>query len=169
MFGDKHAGYTTAFIFRVSDPCARGRRRQYAFICLSRTGEMKAVRIFKVLSQVFADLAAWIQSLAEGEADRLDHENGNQYTIGGGGSDYTAGLRDARANSVNGSNGEPRSSFISGRGGSGFQDGSGLNGGIRGVRSRGLAELVGQPDFFLQLHVRFVEILARLRYQMDGN
>ena len=122
---------------------------------------MKAVRTFKILSQVFADLAAWIQSLAEGEADRLDQEGSGNSNMG---SDYTTGLREARANSVNGSGGEPRSSFLSGRGG-GFQDG----GGIKGVRSRGLAELVGQPDFFLQLHVRFVEILARLRYQMDGN
>lgn len=118
-----------------------------------------------MLSQVFRELAAWVQSLAEGEADRLCSENSNEYSTAGGGSGYSAGLREARANSVNGGN-EPRSSFLSGRQGGGFERG-GMRG-IRGVRSRGLAELVGQPDFFLQLHVKFVEILARLRFLMEG-
>ena len=121
-----------------------------------------------MLSQVFRELAAWVQSLAEIEAERCDCENLSQYSTPGGGSGYSAGLREARANSVNGGN-EPRSSFLSGRQ-SGFQEGGlGGMGGIRGVRSRGLAELVGQPDFFLQLHVKFVEILARLRFLMEGS
>lgn len=123
-----------------------------------------------MLSQVFRELAAWVQSLAESEAERCDSENNPQYSTPGGGSGYSAGLREARANSVNGGRGEePRSSFLSGRQ-SGFQEGGlGGMGGIRGVRSRGLAELVGQPDFFLQLHVKFVEILARLRFLMEGS
>lgn len=170
LFGDPRAGYTTAFIFRIPDPCARGRRRQYAFICLSRTGERKAVRAFGMLSQVFRELAAWVQSLAEGEADRLCQESDSNNSTPGGASGYSAGLREARANSVNGGGGEPRSSFLSGRQGGGFEQGGlGGMGGIRGVRSRGLAELVGQPDFFLQLHVKFVEILARLRFLMEGS
>lgn len=121
-----------------------------------------------MLSQVFRELAGWVQGLAEIEADRLDGENSPQYAVGGGGG-YSAGLREARANSVSdGKGGEPRSSFLSGRQ-AGFQEGGGIGMGIRGVRSKGLAELVGQPDFFLQLHVRFVEILARLRFLMEGN
>lgn len=123
-----------------------------------------------MLSQVFRELASWVQGLAEAEADRLCSEKGEEYSTPGGGSGYSAGLREARANSAIGGGNEARSSFLSGRQGGGFEQGGlGGMGGIRGVRSRGLAELVGQPDFFLQLHVKFVEILARLRFLMEGS
>lgn len=35
MFGDPLAGYTIAFVFRLSDPLARGGKRTYALLCLS--------------------------------------------------------------------------------------------------------------------------------------
>lgn len=194
MFGDPRAGYTIAFIFRIPDPCARGRRRQYAFMCLCRGGERKAVRAFGMLTQVFREWAGWVTGLAEGEAVRVEGElasggsggaQGGQWA--GGGSGYAAGLQNARANSVNegrpgqgafggagGFGGAPNtsnSSFLSGRmGAPGSQWEEARMGGlgVGRIRSRGLAELVGLPDFFLLLHVKFVELLARLRVLMEG-
>ncbi len=121
------------------------------------------MRQFGLLKSAFAELAAWVRSLAEAESEKLEQENYSNYA--GGSSGYSAGLREARANSVNDGRGDgPRSSFLSGRQAGFDGDRGGIGMGIRGVRSRGLAELVGQPGFFLQLHVRFVEILARLRF-----
>ncbi|KFZ07594.1 hypothetical protein V501_06302, partial [Pseudogymnoascus sp. VKM F-4519 (FW-2642)] len=149
FFGDPLAGYTTAFLFRIPDPWARGRRRVYAFLCLSVLSERKAMRVFGFLAGAFRELAGWIQGLAEagnsesGIAEGIDEEGG-----GGGG----AGNR--------GREGEPRirSSFLGSRG-----DERG-----RGVRARGLAEVVGKPDFFIELHVRFVALAAQLRFLVEG-
>jgi len=170
FFGDPLAGYTTAFIFRIPDPCARGRRRVYALLCLSQTGERKAMRAFGVLAGAFRELAGWMQGLAEAEADRMEVD-GEQ---AGGGEGLSRGLKEARAGSVNADRERvPTSSFLSGRQAGGYESeggrGVGMGMGIRGVRSRGLAELVGRPDFFIELHVRFVALLAQLRFLIDGN
>lgn len=161
FFGDPLAGYTTAFIFRIPDPCARGRRRVYAFLCLSATGERKAMRAFGFLAGAFRELAGWIQGLAEAEADRGDGEIGAE--VRGAGrermmptSSFLGGRQAAAAKGYEGEGGR-------GRGG------MGMGMGIRGVRSRGLAELVGRPDFFIELHVRFVALLAQLRFLIEGS
>lgn len=152
----------------------------YALLCLNQTGERKAMRAFGLLAGLFRELAGWVQGLAEMEADRADSESPSALNSsssfaggvgggGGGGGGYSAGLREARANSANCERGEgPRSSFLAGRQASDEGMRSGMGMGIRGVRSRGLAELVGRPDFFIELHVRFVAILARLRILMEG-
>ncbi|OBT69006.1 hypothetical protein VE03_01365 [Pseudogymnoascus sp. 23342-1-I1] len=145
FFGDPLAGYTTAFLFRIPDPYARGRRRVYAFLCLSVLSERKAMRVFGFLAGAFRELAGWIQGLAEasnsesGIGEGIDEEGGG----GGGG-----GMGEGRV----------RSSFLGSRG-----DDRG-----RGVRSRGLAEVVGKPDFFIELHVRFVALAAQLRFLVEG-
>lgn len=108
------------------------------------------MRVFGFLAGAFRELAGWIQGLAEagnsesGIAEGVDEEGGG----GGGG----AGNR--------GREGEPRirSSFLGSRG-----DERG-----RGVRARGLAEVVGKPDFFIELHVRFVALAAQLRFLVEG-
>lgn len=140
FFGDPHAGFTTAYIFRIPDPNARGRRRVYALMALSTHRERVAMQTFSLLAAAFRDLAAWIQGLAEAHSDSL---------AGGGG---------GGPKGVTSSSGTPNSSFLSGRsGGSG-----GRNFGELSLRSRGLAELVGLPDFFLELHMRFVRLLIEM-------
>ncbi|KAK8001487.1 hypothetical protein PG991_013709 [Apiospora marii] len=70
FFGDPLAGYTTAFIFRIPDRHARGRRRVYAFLALSTHRERVAMKAFNFLSVKFQELADWIVRLAEVEAER---------------------------------------------------------------------------------------------------
>lgn len=140
FFGDPLAGYTTAYIFRIPDPNARGRRRVYALMALSTHRERVAMQTFSFLSVAFRDLAAWIQGLAEVELERSENLNSP-------GGDRNGGTN----------NNTPTSSFLSGRS-------RGHDGKFAGMslRARGLAELVGLPDFFIELHARFVRLLIEL-------
>lgn len=98
------------------------------------------MQTFPYLSTAFRDLASWIQTLAENELSDVDSPR----------SEY---MGEGSKNST------PTSSFLSGRG-----LGRGVDG-IKGMslKSRGLAEIVGLPDFFLELHARFVRLLCELR------
>lgn len=138
FFGDPAAGYTTAYIFRIPDPNARGRRRVYALMALSPHREWVAMQAFSFLSTAFTQLAAWIQRLAEEELER---------------SETAASPRITEDKSYP----TPTSSFLSGR--SRASDGkfAGMS-----LKSKGLAELVGMPDFFIELHTRFVRLLIEL-------
>lgn len=190
FFGDPQAGYTTAYIFRIPDPYARGRRRVYAFICLSSAHERAAMRAFSFLSAAFRDLASWIQTLAEAEADREDSSSSpladpyspRSFSITGSSliqrsvslrspdPQYDAPVNDNDddAKGKKPSLTPPRTSaFLSGRA---FDpDGFPRRGTMGQIRSRGLAELVGRPDFFIELHARFVALLAHLSLQFGGN
>ena len=204
FFGDPLAGYTTAYIFRIPDVHARGRKRVYAFLALSTHRERLAMKAFGRVSAAFRDLAAWIQELAEAQAER---EREREEELSGNGS-AVAALNAAYGNcngAVGGKHG-PRDSGVGlGLGGGNFERdrhrdrergagaGSGesgiLSGGSRGgggggglglgfvhrmggasmgpgggfaPKARGLAELVGLPDFFIELHSRFVRILFEL-------
>lgn len=142
FFGDPGAGYTTAYIFRVPDPYARGHRRIYAFLALSTHGERTAMKTFNLASGAFRDLAGWITAMAEAEAE--------------------SGAESPR--------GAVEGSFLTGGGSGGAfaRRGPGMGGGLGKVRQRGLAEVVGCPDFFIQLHIRFVKILRELGVKMNG-
>ncbi|ATZ51367.1 hypothetical protein BCIN_07g00110 [Botrytis cinerea B05.10] len=153
FFGDPMAGYTTAYIFRIPDPSARGRRRVYALIALSTQKERMAMRTFSFLDAAFRELADWIARLADEELARSesalqspragDEKNGNGISggpFGGGGTTTT-----------------PTSSFL--RGGNRGPDSRMAGASLKG---RGLAELVGLPDFFIELHSRFVRLLAEI-------
>jgi hypothetical protein len=98
------------------------------------------MQAFSFLSAAFKDLASWIQSLAEAELDRsLESPRGDERSEGSRHS-------------------TPTSSFLSGRS-------RGFEGKFAGMslRARGLAEIVGLPDFFIELHARFVRLLIELR------
>lgn len=156
FFGDPMAGYTTAYIFRIPDPSARGRRRVYALIALSTHKERMAMRTFSFLDAAFRDLADWIARLADDElarsesalqSPRPDEKSGNRDGVFGGGG------------GAGGITTTPTSSFL--RGGNRGSDGRmGMQG--ASLKGRGLAELVGLPDFFIELHSRFVRLLAEI-------
>jgi len=146
FFGDPLAGYTTAYIFRIPDPNARGRRRVYALMALSTHRERAAMQTFSYLSSAFRELAAWIQSLAEAELERA--ENAVSPSLGGG---------DDRSGSSIGNHNTPTSAFLSGRKWGPDSKFAGMS-----LKARGLAELVGLPDFFIELHVKFVQLLIEL-------
>lgn len=161
FFGDAVAGYTTAYIFRIPDVHARGHKRIYAFLALSTHKERLAMKTFAIISTAFRDLATWIQQLAEVEAERTAE---SPTMIGGGAPGFY---------SSGGLGGQPPlqtrtafdmaaaerggSSFLTG--GSGFTRRMAGGAGASAPKARGLAELVGQPDFFIELHKRFVQLL----------
>ncbi|KAI1427635.1 vesicle coat protein [Xylaria sp. FL1777] len=180
FFGDPSAGYTTAYIFRIPDMHARGRKRVYAFLALSTHRERLAMKAFSFISAAFRDLAAWIQELAEAEAEREREREEEGSAV--------AALNAAYRNSRFGGRGPHETSLGLGGGlGGGVLDGrkerdrdtsSFLTGGSRGgymqrmggsmgpsgftPKARGLAEVVGLPDFFIELHTRFVKLLLEL-------
>lgn len=161
FFGDKKVGYTTAYIFRVPDVHARGHKRVYAFLALSTHPEPTAVKTFTFLSTAFRDLASWIQELAEAEAERALAESstssGSSPIVSGPG--YGSFQSEPTAPPVSGGS----SSFLmGGAGGLSRRMGSGFAGSGVALKQRGLAELVGLPDFFLELHAKFVRLLLEI-------
>ncbi|KAI8672295.1 hypothetical protein LRP88_03190 [Fusarium phalaenopsidis] len=152
FFGDALAGYTTAYIFRIPDVHARGHKRVYAFLALSTHRERLAMKTFAVVSTAFRDLATWIQQLAEAEAERAAESSpigSNMY--GGGYAPQQSAVESAGGPDRGGS------SFLTG--GSGFTRRMGGGPGASAPKARGLAEIVGRPDIFFDLHSRFVHLL----------
>ncbi|KAJ4388106.1 hypothetical protein N0V93_008711 [Gnomoniopsis smithogilvyi] len=166
FFGDPSAGYTTAYIFRIPDVHARGHKRVYAFLALSTHRERLAMKTFTFISNAFRDLAAWIQGLAEAEAERASEGNsplsaGGMYGAGAGPMGMAPRSQD-QSPSVDTTTG---SGFLSsGMGGLSRRMGAGYGYGGSGAstKARGLPELVGLPDFFLELHQKFVQLLLEL-------
>lgn len=120
------------------------------------------MQAFGFLSKAFKELATWIQSLAEFESDKIDQ------TIIGANSDVPRRGSDGLSSmSMGTSAGSTLSSsgFGGGIGGGAYSRRNGSMGGgiyMNAPRNRGLAELVGRPDFFLDLHARFVALAAQL-------
>ncbi|KAI1431249.1 vesicle coat protein [Xylaria sp. CBS 124048] len=182
FFGDPSAGYTTAYIFRIPDIHARGRKRVYAFLALSTHRERLAMKAFSFISAAFHDLATWIQELAELEAEREQQDSQQAGTTATYGNGNGSGLLGSRGSQDSGiglgggldNKGSPRerdrenttSSFLTGGGRAGYMQRLGMGGsmGPGGFtpKARGLAELVGLPDFFIELHSRFVKLLLEL-------
>ncbi|KAK2629175.1 hypothetical protein QTJ16_002278 [Diplocarpon rosae] len=141
FFGDPYAGYTTAYIFRIPDQNARGRRRVYALMSLSTHRERAAMQSFSFLSDAFRKIAAWIQGLAESELERAEAINSPRWS----------NVDSPTSHST------PTSSFLSSRNRGPDSKFAGIS-----LRAKGLAELVGMPDFFLKLHTVFVKLLIEL-------
>lgn len=149
------------------------------------------MKAFNFLAVKFQELADWIVRLAEVEAER---EEGNspitslqsQYTNGaygsgrgGGGGGDAPGPRDSGIGLGGGSfdrekpDRDSGSSFLTGGSRSGFIQRMGSMGGSMGPggfapKARGLAELVGMPDFFIELHAKFVKLLLELSVVMGS-
>ncbi|KAF2634107.1 hypothetical protein P280DRAFT_524421 [Massarina eburnea CBS 473.64] len=65
FFGDSHAGYTIAYVFRLQDPRSRGAKRTYALIAMAGRDGLRATRAMVKVTEVFESIANWIISLAE--------------------------------------------------------------------------------------------------------
>ncbi|KAI9822108.1 MAG: hypothetical protein M1832_003110 [Thelocarpon impressellum] len=152
FFGDDCAGYTISFVFRLPDPGARGRSRRYAFVCWAGREERRAARAYKEVVGVFEGMAGRIEGMVErqqeGSSGRPD-----AISTGRGSVETSRSNRDIT----------PVSSFLSGR--AVDPDGHPRR---SSVRARGLAELVGQEDFFVEVHAVFVKLLTRLGRAFGG-
>lgn len=108
------------------------------------------MQTFSYLSSAFRDLAAWIQSLAEAELERAENANSPRLN----------GSDDRNGSSTHNT---PTSAFLSGRK-------WGPDGKFAGMslKARGLAEIVGLPDFFIELHAKFVRLLIELSIMLGA-
>jgi hypothetical protein len=153
---------------------ARGHKRVYAFLALSTHRERLAMKSFGFIAAAFRDLAAWIQRLAESEAERANSPGGMSSAISptvadppsyGGGGFRTRSESNASSQPTNTSG----SSFLTGgMGGLSRRMGAGFGGSGVSLKQRGLAELVGLPDFFIELHTRFVRLLLELAVELGS-
>ncbi|KAI3401122.1 hypothetical protein diail_268 [Diaporthe ilicicola] len=163
FFGDPGAGYTTAYIFRIPDVHARGHKRVYAFLALSTHRERLAMKAFNFLSNAFRELAAWIQGLAEAEAERYANDNSTASSPLSAGAMYGGIPQQQQHSQSQPEDNTSGSGFLSGgMGGLSRRMGGGYGANGVSLKARGLAELVGLPDFFIELHSRFVRLLLEL-------
>ncbi|CAG8887816.1 unnamed protein product [Penicillium egyptiacum] len=145
-FGDGVAGYTIAYIFRLPDPMARGKRRSYALVALAGRDAGRAFRACPIIWRAFGRIATSIVHAAErfqeDEKTRDEQNNpgrqpGRQYP--------------------------PVSSFLTGRG----MDPAGRRAAGQ-IRARNLAEIVGNEYIFTELHAHFVALLHQLGSMFGG-
>ncbi|KAJ9206249.1 vesicle coat protein [Paecilomyces variotii] len=147
-FGDSVAGYTIAYIFRLPDPMARGKRRSYALVALAGKDAGRAFRASPVIWRAFGRIANGIVKAAERyqeeEKRREEHSQG--------------------ANKIGGRNYTPVSSFLTGR----TMDPDGMPRRAGQIRARNLAEIVGNEMIFAELHASFVALLQQLGSMFGG-
>ncbi|KAF9891738.1 hypothetical protein FE257_003219 [Aspergillus nanangensis] len=140
-FGDSTAGYTIAYMFRLPDSVARGKRRSYALVALAGKDAGRAFRACPVIWRAFGRIATGIVNSAEKfqeEEKRREEQNrgpdraNRQYT--------------------------PVSSFLTGR----TIDPAGHPRRPGQVRARNLSEIVGNQYIFAEIHAHFVALLQQL-------
>ena len=144
FFGDDATGYTISFVFRVPDSSARGKVRRYAFIAWAGREERRAARAYKEVSHVFAGMAGRIVDAVEKREYGLMDGNG---------------MREPLSTSAS----TPLSAFLSGR----SMDPDRFTKKTE-VRPKGLVELVGKEDLFVEIHAAFVHLLAQLGRCLGG-
>ncbi|CAL5870280.1 uncharacterized protein PFLUO_LOCUS4515 [Penicillium psychrofluorescens] len=147
-FGDSVAGYTIAYIFRLPDPMARGKRRSYALVALAGKDAGRAFRACPVIWRAFGRIASGIVGAAERfqeEEKRREEQNspGNNPVA----RQYT-----------------PVSSFLTGR----AMDLAGQPRRLGQIRARNLAEIVGNEYIFAEIHAHFVALLQQLGTMFGG-
>jgi hypothetical protein len=64
-FGDPVAGYTIAYVFRLKDPSARGRRRTYALIAMGGRDSWRVSTAYVAVTRFFERIAQEIVAMAD--------------------------------------------------------------------------------------------------------
>ncbi|EAS36527.3 uncharacterized protein CIMG_01881 [Coccidioides immitis RS] len=149
-FGDTDTGYTIAYVFRLPDPMARGKRRSYALVALAGRDAGRAFRASPVIWRVFSHIANNLVSSAE---KSQEHEKRRDVGTPSG-----AGNTAPR-------NYTPISSFLTGR----TVDPDGQPRRAGQIRARNLAEIVGNEYIFAELHAQFVALLQQLGAMFGGS
>ncbi|EEA20709.1 hypothetical protein TMatcc_000698 [Talaromyces marneffei ATCC 18224] len=151
-FGDPVAGYTIAYVFRLPDPMARGKRRSYALIALAGKDAGRAFRASPIIWRIFQRIAAGIVTAAEKhqEEEKMREEQA---------------FRSSNTSAATGrQNYLPISSFLTGR----TLDANGNPRRAGQIRARNLAEIVGNEYIFAELHAQFVTLLQQLGNMFGG-
>ena len=144
-FGDSNTGYTIAYVFRLTDPKARGRRRAYAFVALAGNDASRAFRACPLIWEAFASMANGIEQAAQRHQD--EQQRKEQEDTKTGKRNYT-----------------PVSSFLTQR----AMDPDGQPRRMGQTTPRSLAEIVGDENIFAILHQYFVALLRCLGDRFGG-
>lgn len=146
-FGDAVAGFTIAYVFRLPDPRARGRRRSYALVALAGKDAGRAFRGSPLIWRAFGAIASGIVAAAERfQEEEKRREEGAREAAKLGGRNYT-----------------PVSSFLIGR--TVDPDGHPRKTEPRlagQFRAKSLSEIVGNEYVFADMHRQFVALLQQL-------
>lgn len=154
-FGDSATGYTIAYIFRLPDPMARGKRRSYALVALAGKDAGRAFRACPVIWRAFGRIATGIVNSAEKfqeEQKRREEQNFSNNNSNNG------------PNRIGGRQYTPVSSFLTGR----AVDPDGQPRRHGQIRARNLTEIVGNEYIFAELHAHFVALLQQLGSMFGG-
>lgn len=146
-FGDSSSGYTIAYVFRLPDAKARGRRRTYAFVALAGKDAYRAFKACPMLWDAFATMSKIIEDLAQKAQEKLERAQEQQ-----------------RKDSHNSSTSTDISSFLTQR----PRDADGQPRRAGQTQPRSLADIIGKEDIFPILHHYFVQILRRLGDRFGG-
>lgn len=123
------------------------------------------MKTFAIISAAFRELATWIQQMAEAEAERaaeMSPVSSAFYSGGGGGiTQSTASAFDRPAAADRGG-----SSFLTSGGGLTRRMGAG--GKVNQPTPRNLADIVGHPQFFVELHRKFVQLLFEVGVTLNS-
>ena len=139
-FGDSNSGYTIAYLFRLPDPKARGRRRLYAFVALAGNDASRAFRACPLVWEAFSKMAKAIETSAV-ESQEEQRRKDEEEQEAGKPRNYT-----------------PVSSFL-------VQRATDPNGNPRKagqIAARSLADIVGNDQIFSEIHSCFVSLLHHL-------
>lgn len=139
-FGDSNTGYTIAYVFRLPDPKARGRRRLYAFVALAGNDASRAFRACPFLWEAFAKMAKKIEAAAV-EAQEAQKRKDEEEQEAKKARNYT-----------------PVSSFLVQR----TVDPDGHPRKAGQIAARSLADIVGNDRIFSEIHSYFVSLLHHL-------
>ncbi|CAO2656068.1 Nn.00g048710.m01.CDS01 [Neocucurbitaria sp. VM-36] len=176
MFGDSVAGYTIAYVFRLQDPRSRGAKRTYALIAMAGRDCRRATKAMVKITEVFESIANRIVALAERVLERESAASQSLSRpvtaipgtppLGTSASSmpptFMLPQKERYISSTASSptrNITPVSSFLSAK----KVDPDGFPRVSRDVmKAKSLAEIVGQENFFVELHTLFCGLLHSL-------
>ncbi|KAL9110330.1 MAG: hypothetical protein Q9227_005061 [Pyrenula ochraceoflavens] len=150
-FGDSVNGYTIAYVFRLPDPKARGRRRNYAFMALAGTDSSRAFRACPLIWRMFTAMAESLNKAAEfyqAEQTRKEVEQEEKGNKAKGDSAHITNVSAFLTRRTVDPDGHPR------RAG--------------GITPRSLAEIIGNEMIFAEIHRQFSVLLQKLGELLGG-
>ncbi|EFQ97514.1 hypothetical protein MGYG_00555 [Nannizzia gypsea CBS 118893] len=156
-FGDPSAGYTVAYVFRLPDPMARGKRRSYALVALAGKDAGRTFKASPLIWRTFSRIANNIVSAAEKfqESEKIREYGPSPVSPA---ATVTSHTTTATASTTSSRGYTPISSFLTGR----ALDPDGQPRRAGQVRARNLIEIVGNEYIFAELHAQFVALLQQL-------
>lgn len=149
-FGDASTGYTIAYVFRLTDAKARGRRRTYSFVALAGKDAYRAFKACPMLWDAFGTMAKAIEQAAQQHQDELELKQQKE-------------KEEQLSTSLQKGYTEP-SSFLTQR----PRDPDGQPRRAGQTQPRSLAEIIGDENIFAILHQYFVAVLRCLGDRFGG-